>query len=95
MKPSTEKNQNEFSGHSGNSWKTSTLPMICLFSTKPNNRCKKRQTWCGKLSSTVPHHQQREEQAVLDQHIQQHTHHSPRRGAEGVGQLHLSRPHTG
>ncbi|KAH3694149.1 hypothetical protein DPMN_081588 [Dreissena polymorpha] len=46
-----------------------------------------------KLSKTGPHHQQREEQGVKDQHTQQHTHHSPRRCTEGGGKLHLSRRH--
>ncbi|KAH3845022.1 hypothetical protein DPMN_087291 [Dreissena polymorpha] len=40
----------EFSGHSGNSWKTSTLPMRWLFSPTSNNRCRKRQTIADNLA---------------------------------------------
>ncbi|KAH3694083.1 hypothetical protein DPMN_081522 [Dreissena polymorpha] len=83
----------EFSGHSENSWKTSTLPMIWLFSPTPNSRCRKDKHGSENLSKTVPHHQQREEQGVKHQHTQQHTHHSPMRGTVGGGQLHLSRQH--
>ncbi|KAH3887225.1 hypothetical protein DPMN_011241 [Dreissena polymorpha] len=36
-----------------------------------------------------------EQQGVQDQRIKQHTHHSPRRGAGGGGQLHLSLQHSG
>ncbi|KAH3886488.1 hypothetical protein DPMN_010498 [Dreissena polymorpha] len=73
----------EFSGHSGHSWKNSTLPMI--FSPTPNNRCRKKKHASGQLSYTGPHHQQRKDQGVQDQRIQHYIHHSPIQSAGESG----------
>ncbi|KAH3719854.1 hypothetical protein DPMN_062738 [Dreissena polymorpha] len=61
--------------------------MNWLFSPTPTNDAEKDTV----VTDNSPHHQQRQEQGVQDQRIQQYTHHSPMRGG---GQLHLSWQHS-
>ncbi|KAH3692707.1 hypothetical protein DPMN_193861 [Dreissena polymorpha] len=62
-------------------------PRLCrLFGSSlphPTTDAGKDKHGSGQLSLTGPHHQQWKEQCVQHQRIQEHTHHSPRRGGGG------------